>query len=375
MADQAASDITNNTQKYQFAIIHHASLSRYQLLKSEFSKSNLKNRIIMMNHHKNKKIHSIKLLVLIPILSILFMSFSLNLEQLDIRKEMAEIMPILSNQKTNSNTALNLTPIQKQDIKLMEHSPVSIETDTTNKQVEKVYKSYQVNERPTPSSGMNSYQEIIHESLNYNYIASKNNTTVEKIKERKGQIFVSFIVQKDGSLSYVNVQEKYGLGPGFDEEAVRIIKEGPNWNPGKKSGEVVAVELINHVYFGLPLPHKRTSRIITGTVKSKVGKPLPGANIIIKGTPTGTITNLEGKFKLEVKPEDQSLIINYVGHNPQHFLLTDDDTYEIRLKETNNDYKLDIIGYEDPKETHIKDVYTAGPNPLNRRHKLLLQGH
>jgi TonB family protein len=52
---------------------------------------------------------------------------------------------------------------------------------------------------------------------------------------------------------------------------------------------------------------------VTGKVLQQDGKPLVGANITITGTTTGTITDLKGNFKLNNIPDDESLVISFVG--------------------------------------------------------------
>ena len=53
----------------------------------------------------------------------------------------------------------------------------------------------------------------------------------------QGRVFVSFIVEPDGSISDVSVLR--GIGGGCDEEAVRVVKSMPKWNPAKCRGEAV----------------------------------------------------------------------------------------------------------------------------------------
>lgn len=55
----------------------------------------------------------------------------------------------------------------------------------------------------------------------------------------QGRVFVGFIVEPDGSISNVKVQR--GIGSGCDEEAVRVIKSMPKWEPGKQRGHTVRV--------------------------------------------------------------------------------------------------------------------------------------
>ena len=64
-----------------------------------------------------------------------------------------------------------------------------------------------------------------------------------------GRVFVSFIVEKDGSVSNVKVQR--GIGGGCDEEAVRVISAMPNWKPGKMKGEPVRVSYMMPITYKL----------------------------------------------------------------------------------------------------------------------------
>jgi TonB family protein len=56
-------------------------------------------------------------------------------------------------------------------------------------------------------------------------------------KKIVGTVYVSFIVEEDGSVSHVKVLR--GIGGGCDEESVRVVKEMPRWIPGKQKGKPV----------------------------------------------------------------------------------------------------------------------------------------
>ena len=53
-------------------------------------------------------------------------------------------------------------------------------------------------------------------------------------------------------------------------------------------------------------------RTVSGTVTDESGLPIPGVNIFIKGTTTGTQTDFDGKFQIEASPE-QVLVFSYIG--------------------------------------------------------------
>jgi len=56
----------------------------------------------------------------------------------------------------------------------------------------------------------------------------------------KGKVYVTFVVDKDGSIKDVKVLR--GIGGGCDEEAIRVVKGMPKWNPGKQRGKAVRVQ-------------------------------------------------------------------------------------------------------------------------------------
>ena len=68
-------------------------------------------------------------------------------------------------------------------------------------------------------------------------------------KSISGLVLVSFVVEKDGSLS--NVKVTRGIDPSLDKEAIRVVKSMPRWNPGKQNGAVVRVKYTLPVQFKL----------------------------------------------------------------------------------------------------------------------------
>src|SRR5690606_20865381 len=55
-------------------------------------------------------------------------------------------------------------------------------------------------------------------------------------------------------------------------------------------------------------------RTVTGTVTSESdGSPLPGVNVIVKGTTSGTVTDVAGRYSLSVPQEGGTLIFSFIG--------------------------------------------------------------
>jgi protein TonB len=58
---------------------------------------------------------------------------------------------------------------------------------------------------------------------------------------RAGICYITFIVEKDGSLSDIRVLKGASGGADLDEEALRVVKSMPKWKPGKQNGHTVRV--------------------------------------------------------------------------------------------------------------------------------------
>ncbi len=84
---------------------------------------------------------------------------------------------------------------------------------------------------------------------------------------------------------------------------------------------------------------------VTGTVLDPSGETLIGVNVSYKGTTIGTITDLDGKFTLEV-PQGATIVINYLGYVPEEIIVRDEKPLTITLKD--DVQKIDevvVIGY------------------------------
>ena len=74
-------------------------------------------------------------------------------------------------------------------------------------------------------------------------------------------------------------------------------------------------------------------RMITGSVADEKGEGLPGASVSVKGTTIGTITDLDGKFSLSVKPESKILIFSFTGFTTKEVELGASDAMNVTLSE------------------------------------------
>jgi len=80
---------------------------------------------------------------------------------------------------------------------------------------------------------------------------------------------------------------------------------------------------------------KKVPPTISGIVKDDLGTPLPGVNIIIKGTNTGTTTDFDGNFILEANAKDV-LVISYMGFETQSVLVGNKTFFDIKMLASDN---------------------------------------
>ena len=84
---------------------------------------------------------------------------------------------------------------------------------------------------------------------------------------------------------------------------------------------------------GLQAANNSKSHIFTGTITDEDGFPLPGVSIQAANSNFGTISDMDGKFKLEIPDttKTKTLLAKYIGYNPQKIALSS-DTQTIRMK-------------------------------------------
>lgn len=119
------------------------------------------------------------------------------------------------------------------DEEIADFEPVIIEED----EVEEDYIFEIVEDQPEFPGGQQAMQQYLAENIRYPSMARESGI--------EGTVFVTFVVEPDGSIS--NVKILRGIGGGCDQEAVRVVQNMPNWNPGKQRGQPVRVQ------FNLPV--------------------------------------------------------------------------------------------------------------------------
>ena len=99
-------------------------------------------------------------------------------------------------------------------------------------------------------------------------------------------------------------------------------------------------------------------RTITGTVSDRTtNETLPGASVVLKGTTTGAVTDLDGKFSLKISPGDNTLVISYVGYETVEIPVRELSVINIQLNTAKTSLQeVVVVGYG---TTKVKDLTSS----------------
>lgn len=109
--------------------------------------------------------------------------------------------------------------------------------------------------------------------------------------------------------------------------------------------------------------------LVKGTVKDNLGEGVPGASVQVKGTSQGTITDLDGKFSLNVPNKNTTLVISFIGYVTVEVKADPQKPMMISLKEdTKTLDEVVVVGYQEVRrrdltgsvaKANLDDVLTA----------------
>lgn len=104
---------------------------------------------------------------------------------------------------------------------------------------------------------------------------------------------------------------------------------------------------------------QQNQKAITGIIKDVNGEPIIGANVVEKGTTNGTVTDIEGRFSLNVAP-GATLVVSYIGYTTSEIVVGNKTDLAISLKEDSE--MLDevvVVGYGTMKKKDLTGAVAA----------------
>ena len=98
-----------------------------------------------------------------------------------------------------------------------------------------------VEQMPMFPGGEGALMGYLRDNIHYPTVAAENGV--------QGRVVVGFVVERDGSITDVNILR--GVDPSLDREAMRVVTSMPKWTPGKQNGSAVRVKYQVPVSFRL----------------------------------------------------------------------------------------------------------------------------
>ncbi|MBR5633640.1 MAG: TonB family protein [Prevotella sp.] len=154
-------------------------------------------------------------------------------------------------------------------------------------------------EMPSFPGGVMALMEFLQKNVKYPVEAQK--------KGVEGRVLVSFVVEKDGSLTEIKTVKS--VDPLLDEEAVRVVSAMPKWEPGKQKGKPVRVK------YNVPISFK-----LTGSATKTDGQTAPALSPA--DAPTAQSSSEERIFEVVEKmpefPGGAKALMEYISYNVRY---------------------------------------------------------
>jgi hypothetical protein len=271
LADEKVVTSYNNVPFYQSLLLSKANENQTFYLASNLNYLITKKRLIMMTKTTSKTEALLKKAMLIPVVTALLFLLCTKVvaQETNVKKETTPAKPgnliktyydkttfKIKDEKgkvASEKKYKELTPVEKRAIPsilskqkelptneellatLSKGAPEVIEIDTydsENQFVQKgeneVHNTAGITEKPDFPGGIMEFYKFVG-----------NNFKTPSQPNLKGKVYITFVIEKDGSLSDIKNIRDIGFGTG--EEAIRVLKICPKWIPGKMNGVPVRV--------------------------------------------------------------------------------------------------------------------------------------
>ncbi len=236
-----------NYQNLLFVLITGMRLNE---ITNNFNHSLIKKRFIMMTKSKSAHRAKLKLLLVLPLTIMLIFAFSVTASKsITAQSKNSKEKNVKQEKKEKSlKTIKEIEKDQKEKKEKPHLTRIIIEDDQKKDTVFRV-----VEVPPKYPGGEPARLKFFADNLKYPKQAKENGI--------QGKVYVSFVVEPDGSVT--NIKILRGIGGGCDEEAIRVVKLMPKWEPGTQRGKNVRVQ------FNLPIKFSLSKEKVKSKTKIK----------------------------------------------------------------------------------------------------------
>ncbi|MEZ2338506.1 TonB family protein [Mucilaginibacter sp. RCC_168] len=259
IADRQAVQAGTNKAEYALLLLSQTFESpAHQLVNPFFNHSLLKQRIIMLQKNKSQRISLIKYGLSAPLFILMLILSSATINNSKpvsvINNSAHQLFTTPATPGFLSDALREDKPLEKKEIPRAIHE---IGIDTVRKKGT-VYTS--VEKVPEFPGGLDAFGQFLGKTIKYPKADRENGT--------QGRVIVTFVVEKNGSLSGLKVLR--GVSRTIDAEAVRVLKLSPKWKPGIENHKKVRVQYTVPISFTLNDVAAKPANEDTNTVFTSV---------------------------------------------------------------------------------------------------------
>ena len=124
----------------------------------------------------------------------------------------------------------------------------------------------------------------------------------------------------------------------------------------------------------IPLPSKadqaaqavQQNNVVRGQVKDKMGEPIIGATVKVKGSNLGVVTDIDGNFEMRNAPSGGVLVVTYVGYKPQEVAFKAGQSVNVTIEEdVETLQEVVVVGYGTMRKKDLTgSVVQIDPNKI-----------
>jgi TonB family protein len=281
LADDQVVNGAVNPNEYKMHIVNQFAGGDLFRLANNFGQSTLKKRISMLGKIKTPKIALVKLLLLLPIFTVLFSAFAFTVEEEEKLSNEFSINELIPDELKRFYSFSNEYSGYESEsrihfVKGEESGGISTLEYKNNIDPDRVMVI--TDEMPVFPGGVNALQNYISSNVNYPKEAAKESI--------EGRVFVSFVVDRNGEICKTKVVQ--GVHRSLDKEALRVVAGMPKWQPGKLKGVKV------NVSYTIPVNFK---------IEDYTVEPLASRVPVYKRIKNASDYHLENKLRLKKETE------------------------------------------------------------------------
>ncbi|TDP03857.1 M56 family metallopeptidase [Flavobacterium sp. 245] len=235
LADQEIVKEYNNVPFYQKLLLEKGSGIQPIFLASNLNYLVTKKRLIMMTKRTSRNIAVLKKMAIVPVFMALVTFLCVKIvaqetkieTKTDVLKNSSVIENNFSKTAVVYTDKVRNTTSEKKDVEATPESKKEVPSSTVSAIKSTDIIVDPVDRQPEFPGGILEF---------YKFVGKNFKSPADKIE---GKIIVEFMIETDGSLSEFQVVKDLGFGLG--DEAIRVLKLSPKWNPGIQSGQPVRV--------------------------------------------------------------------------------------------------------------------------------------